>query len=95
MIDEEEHNKRCQEYYNRRFEVTPSGEQSIKMYRNEYKIKYGFRDKSKPREVFLDYHLKIGKGNENIIRIYFYKDTINKLLVIGYLPGHLSTATGG
>ena len=95
IIDEEEHNKRCQEYYNRRFEVTPSGEQSIKMYKNEYKIKYRFSDKCKPREIFLDYHLKIGKGNENIIRIYFYKDTINKILVVGYLPGHLSTATGG
>ncbi|TJX13711.1 hypothetical protein E9840_08330 [Tissierella creatinini] len=93
MISEEELNELCSLKYNRRFEVTPNNETSIKAYPMDYKIKYGHGPTGKLREVVLNTHLKVGKGNENVIRIYFHIDRENKVLVIGSLPEHLKLAS--
>lgn len=93
LIDEQEHNNICRQKYNRPFEVTPSGEVSIRTYPLEYKIKYGFGPTGKLKEVPLETHLKVGKGNSNIIRIYFYIDRNKKLIVVGSLPDHLKISS--
>lgn len=87
----EQRNKFCSERYNRLFEVGPSGEQNIKAFSKDYKIKYKMGFKGKLIEVPLDFHLKVGNDNLHLIRIYFYYDAENKLIVVGSLPKHLRT----
>ncbi len=89
LISEEEKNSLCNKKYNRPFTITPSGKKSIEDYPKEYKIKYKIGPKGKPVEVPLDMHLKVGKGKENLIRIYFYYDKEKDLVVVGSLPYHL------
>lgn len=70
-----------------------SGDKSIKAYPRDYKIKYGKGYTGKPKDVLLDMHLRVGISRENLIRIYFYIDRENELLVIGSLPYHLKTSS--
>lgn len=92
LIDKHELNNLSAKKYNRPFSVTPSGDKSIEAYSKDYKIKYGLGATGKLKEVALDTHLKVGKGNENIIRIYFHIDREKKLIVVGSLPEHLKTS---
>ncbi len=87
----EQRNKFSSKRYNRLFEVGPCGEQNIKAFSKDYKVKYKIGYKGKPTEVPLDFHLKVGNDNLHLIRIYFYYDTENKLIVVGSLPKHLRT----
>ncbi len=87
----EQRNKFSSRRYNRLFEVGPSGEKNIKAFSKDYKIKYKIGYKGNLTEVPLDSHLKVGNDNLYLIRIYFYYDTENKLLVVGSLPKHLKT----
>lgn len=90
-INEDERNKACSERYNRLFEVGPSGEANIKNFGTDYKVKYKIGFKGKLIEVPLDLHLKVGNDKLHLIRIYFYYDNENKLIVVGSLPKHLKT----
>jgi hypothetical protein len=44
-------------------------------------------------EALLDLHLCIGVDPCNLIRIYFLYDKVNRLIVVGSLPGHLRTVS--
>jgi hypothetical protein len=92
-ITNEERNIICAEKYGRPFDVGGSGDKSIKAYPRDYKIKYGKGYTGKPKDVLLDMHLRVGISRENLIRIYFYIDRENELLVIGSLPYHLKTSS--
>jgi len=89
LINKEKSNSICSEKYGRNFEVTPAGDSSIEMYPKEYKVKYGKGPTGKSREVPLNHHLKVGIDNRNIIRIYFFYDKEEDLVVVGSLPEHL------
>ena len=90
LISKDESNNVCSDKYNRSFEVTPVGEKSIEMYTKEYKVKYRRNQNVKSKEVLLDQHLKVGKGNKDNLRIYFFYDEEKDLIVVGSLPKHLS-----
>lgn len=90
LISEVESNNICSDKYNRSFVVAPTGDKSIEMYTKEYKVKYRKGQAGKPREVLLDQHLKVGKGNKDNLRIYFFYDEEKELIVVGSLPKHLS-----
>ena len=90
LISKDESNNVCSDKYNRSFEVTPVGEKSIEMYTKEYKVKYRKNQNIKLKEVLLDQHLKVGKGNKDNLRIYFFYDEEKDLIVVGSLPKHLS-----
>jgi|LSQX01.2.fsa_nt_gb hypothetical protein len=90
LISKDESNNVCSDKYNRSFEVTPVGEKSIEMYTKEYKVKYRKNQNVKSKEVLLDQHLKVGKGNKDNLRIYFFYDEEKDLIVVGSLPKHLS-----
>lgn len=90
LISKDESNNICSDKYNRSFEVTPVGEKSIEMYTKEYKVKYRKNQNVKSKEVLLDQHLKVGKGNKDNLRIYFFYDEEKDLIVVGSLPKHLS-----
>jgi hypothetical protein len=69
-------------------ELSRTGEASIARYSGEYVVTYG----GQRRE--LDLHLKKGAAREarNCLRIYFFWDDDAGQVVIGHLPGHLTTA---
>ena len=90
LISKDDSNNICSDKYNRSFEVTPVGEKSIEMYTKEYKVKYRKNQNVKSKEVLLDQHLKVGKGNKDNLRIYFFYDEEKDLIVVGSLPKHLS-----
>lgn len=90
LISKDDSNNICSDKYNRSFEVTPVGEKSIEMYTKEYKVKYRKNQNIKLKEVLLDQHLKVGKGNKDNLRIYFFYDEEKDLIVVGSLPKHLS-----
>ena len=91
LISKEKSNIICSEKYNRSFEATHTGDKSIEMYPKEYKVKYGKGPTGKSKEVLLDQHLKVGKDSRNLIRIYFFYDNVNDLVVVGSLPEHLKS----
>lgn len=91
QIGKEEMNTICSRKYDRPFDVGSSGDLSIYKYPKEYKIKYGQGYTGKPVEMALNMHLKVGKDNENLLRIYFLIDREKKLIVVGSLPKHLPT----
>jgi len=80
--------------YNQKFNVCPSGGSGdMKKLSRHYKIKYDKNDGKGRKEYPLDMHLKSGNHNDNLIRIYFHIDEVNKKIVIGSLPKHLRTAS--
>lgn len=85
---------RCSEKYGRRFEIKPTGENTINFTPGQYKIKYYDNPRTgKPVESALDYHLRVGSDPENLLRIYFLHDDGKRLIVVGSLPRHLKTVT--
>ena len=70
-------------------ELSLTGEASISRYPGDYVVKYG----KERRE--LDLHLKRGASREprNCLRINFFWDDDGEQVVVGHLPGHLTTAT--
>lgn len=79
----------CAQKYNRPFVIAPCGSTSVEMFPEDYKITYDLGQNGAPRDVPLDWHLKIGNTAENLIRIYFLFDDRKKLVVVGSLPRHL------
>lgn len=70
-------------------EVSPTGDEtSLMRWREDYEVSWG-----KGRRL-LDLHLKKGTSREpkNCLRIYFFWDDDGEQVVVGYLPGHLTTA---
>lgn len=93
-ISVDEMNMRCSEKYGRRFEITPTGENTINYTPSQYKIKYYKNPRTgKPMESGLDYHLRVGSDPENLLRIYFLLDDEKKQVVVGSLPRHLRAIT--
>jgi len=93
QIDTEEMNSRCAGKYGRPFEVTHVGRATIDYTPAQYKIKYFSGARGKPVESPLDFHLRVGNGAENLLRIYFLHDDEKKLIVVGSLPRHLRAVT--
>ena len=62
-------------------------------------IRKGLVDEKKRKETAtLDMHIKRGVGSKNeegLVRIYYNYDKDLKKAIIGYMPGHLATITGG
>ncbi len=80
----------CSRNYSRRFEVAPSGDGAIQSYPAQYKAKYGVSEHTgKPVERLFDRHLRVGGDPKDLIRIYFFYDTLKRLIVVGSLPDHL------
>jgi hypothetical protein len=70
-------------------EISPTGDEaSLMRWRDDYEVRWG-----KERR-FLDMHLKKGTSREarGCLRIYFFWDEDGELVVVGHLPGHLTTA---
>lgn len=69
-------------------ELSLSGEASILLYPNEYFVSFGGQRRA------LELHLKKGTSREarNCLRIYFFWDDDADQVVVGHLPGHLTTA---
>ena len=82
----------CAQKYNRPFDIAPCGATAVEMFPDDYRIKYDMGQKGQSKDAVLDWHLKIGKTTENLIRIYFLYDDRRKLVVVGSLPRHLRTA---
>ena len=92
--DKETSDKLASLKYNQSFNVSPSGGSGdVKKLSRHYKIKYDRNDGNGRKEYPLDMHLKSGKHNDNLIRIYFNYDEVNSRIVIGSLPKHLPTST--
>jgi hypothetical protein len=68
--------------------LTQSGDFSASRYANEYTVTYG-----KTRRV-LDLHLKRGTSRDaaKCLRLYFFWDPAGERVVVGHLPGHLTTS---
>jgi hypothetical protein len=68
--------------------LTQSGEFSASRYASEYTVQYG-----KQRRV-LDMHLKRGTSRDaaKCLRVYWFYDQERERVVIGHLPGHLTTS---
>ena len=79
--------------YNQKFNVTFSGNMSIKVLPNDYKIRFDKRDGNGIKEYPLNMHLKTGVDPQFLIRIYFHYDEYNKKIIVGSLPKHLPTYT--
>lgn len=93
-ISDHEMYGRCSDKYGRRFEIKPTGENTINFTPGQYKIKYYSSPRTgKPMESGLDYHLRVGSDPENLLRIYFLHDDGKKLIVVGSLPRHLRAVT--
>ena len=85
-IDEFERDRRAKLKYGRSFpDVVPNSKETIEAHAGAYKIYYGRKDRA------MDWHLRIGVGTENYLRVYFFHDNVKKVIVIGALPGHLPT----
>jgi hypothetical protein len=69
-------------------ELSLSGESSMVQYPNEYFVNFGGQRRA------LELHLKKGVSREarNCLRIYFFWDDDAEQVVVGHLPGHLTTA---
>ena len=92
--DKETSDKLASLKYNQSFNVSPSGGSGdVKKLSRHYKIKYDRNDGNGRKEYPLDMHLKSGKHNDNLIRIYFNYDEVNSRIVIGSLPKHLPRST--
>lgn len=89
QISDEEMWTRCSRKYQRPFEIKPVGEETVKRFPREYKVKYAFSGEE--RWVPFETHLRVGNDAEKLIRIYFFHDDEKKLVVVGSLPRHLST----
>lgn len=68
--------------------LTQSGDFSASRYASEYTVQYG-----KSRRV-LDLHLKRGTSRDaaKCLRVYWFYDQERERVVIGHLPGHLTTS---
>lgn len=69
-------------------ELSLTGDASIQQYPSDYVVAFG-----KERRA-LELHLKKGASREpkNCLRIYFFWDGDGEQVVVGHLPGHLTTA---
>lgn len=70
-------------------EVSPTGDEtSLMRWREDYEVSWG------KGKRLLDLHLKKGTSREpkNCLRIYFFWDDDGEQVVVGFLPGHLTTA---
>lgn len=69
-------------------EISPTGDRtSLLQWREEYVVRWN------GERQFLDMHLKKGTSREprNCLRVYFFWDDDTEQVIVGYLPGHLTT----
>lgn len=71
-------------------EGTSSGCGATDIYKDKYTIDISEYNKEK-NKVIMDIHMKKGKGQADINRIYFYYDDDIQKTIIGYMPDHLPT----
>ena len=88
-----------QEYvpYNYVFEIAPVGNSSIDAYKSSYQLDVSEYD-DKAGVVYMKQHIKYGKGfgdDPSMVRLYYYYDSDIKKSIIGELPNHLPTYSGG
>lgn len=71
-------------------EGTSSGSGATDIYKDKYTIDISEYN-NKKNKVIMDIHMKKGKGQADINRIYFYYDEDIQKTIIGYMPDHLPT----
>ena len=67
------------------FEISSCGKETMRLYRSNYEVNYDGGTR------LMDMHLKWSRGNDFVLRIYFFFDDKKQKLVIGHLPTHLRT----
>lgn len=72
------------ESYN--WEVSGCGSGALRTHRDDYEILY------EGRKLLMDMHIKYGVNSQVLVRVYFCRDNKSGKIIIGYMPGHLSTA---
>ncbi|HVI41621.1 MAG TPA: hypothetical protein VM577_13295, partial [Anaerovoracaceae bacterium] len=90
ILTEEQYNCCCKSLCKTSFEITQTGEASIRRYPKDYKVPYDDEIATAHggrRE--LDLHLKYGVDPKFLLRIYFFWDDQLKKVVIGSMPEHL------
>lgn len=90
QISEEEYGCQCKSLCRTPFEITLTGESSIRKYPKDYKVPYDDQIAMEHggRRV-LDQHLKYGVDPRFLLRIYFFWDDTLEKVVIGSMPEHL------
>lgn len=92
-LGDEEMNNRLSLKYQRGFLITQLRDGAIEAFKEQYMVPYAVGSKTVNKK--LDFHLKIGNKAEHLVRIYFFHDEDNKLIVVGSLPEHLDSAKLG
>jgi hypothetical protein len=89
-VSEEQYNCNCKSLCKTSFEITHTGDASIKRYPKDYKVPYDdpFALEHGGKRV-LDQHLKYGVDSKFLLRIYFFWDEKLERVVIGSMPEHL------
>jgi hypothetical protein len=66
-------------------------ESQLGIYRNKYTVAYPLNS---PKTRVLEYHLRRGTARDErrCLRIYFFWDDKEKIVVVGWLPNHLTTS---
>jgi hypothetical protein len=90
ITEEEAITRAARKYGKAPFEIGFSNPISINRYRQDYQVTYGEDGHTEE----MNRHLKVN-GKDGKIRIYFFLDKEKRLIVVGSLPGHLSTVTYG
>ena len=93
-LSDEEMNNRLSLKYQRGFLITQLRDGAIEAFKEQYIVSY-VAGGGKTVNKKLDFHLKIGNKAEHLVRIYFFHDEDNKLIVVGSLPEHLDSMKVG
>ena len=83
--------------YNYVFEIGPVGNNSIDAYKSSYQLDVSEYDE-KDGVVYMKQHIKYGKGfgdDPSMVRLYYYYDSNIRKSIIGEMPNHLPTFSGG
>ena len=89
QLSEEDAQMRSSDKYSRPFIVSQSGDGIVKYAYADYHVSYQY-DSTGTVDQPLDWHLKVGI-HDNVLRIYFFYDEEQQLIVVGSLPEHLKT----
>lgn len=94
-LSESEYNELCKSLTATAFEISLTGDASIKRYPDDYTVQYKRGPKGKAERQTLDLHLKAGVDSQSLLRIYFFWDEETNRVVIGSMPRHLRILKGG
>jgi len=85
-IDNNECQRLCSLYYNRPFEFGECGDRNIRDYASDYTVTH------EKVNAPLTHHLKVGKDPIRLVRIYYFYDKTDRMIVVGSMPKHLRIA---